>query len=147
MPVEVENRTSERVDERALAALVADVLSREGCAEAEAAVLLVPADSMQALNREHRNVDAVTDVLAFGIDGRDELPAGLPRLLGDVVICPQVARAQALEAGHSPGRELAVLTVHGTLHLLGYDHADDAGEMLARQEELCPDGAEVPWPD
>jgi probable rRNA maturation factor len=109
-------------------------------------VILVAPEAMRELNRTHRSVDAVTDVLAFPIDGDDELPAGLPRLLGDVVICLERAREQALERDQEPARELAVLAVHGTLHLLGYDHERDAGEMLARQDAICAEAPAVPWP-
>ena len=136
MPVEVENRTRAAIDEAGLVAAVERVLASCGALEAEAGVLLVDEAEMQALNRRWRSVDAVTDVLAFPIDGADELPPGLPRLLGDVVICPAQCARQAAAAAVAPGRELATLAVHGTLHLLGFDHEADAGEMLARQDEL-----------
>ncbi len=69
-------------------------------------------------------------MLAFPIDERDELPAGMPRLLGDVVICLERCAEQAADQDHTPGEELVVLAVHGTLHLLGYDHEHDDGAML-----------------
>jgi len=79
----------------------------------------VGADEIRALKREHLGLDEATDVLSFPLDGRDELPIGAPRALGDVVICPQVV-----------GDEWRVPLVHGLLHLLGYDHGD---EMEARE--------------
>jgi probable rRNA maturation factor len=91
---------------------------------------------MQALNAEHRGLDEVTDVLSFPLDGRDELPAGLERQLGDVVVCPAQARRQAAEAGVAPLDEVRTLVVHGLLHLLGHDHEADRGEMLAREQQL-----------
>ena len=91
---------------------------------------------MQALNAEHRALDEVTDVLSFPLDGRDDLPPGLERQLGDVVICHAQAVRQAAEAGIEPVAEVRTLVLHGLLHLLGYDHEVDAGEMLARQDEL-----------
>ena len=91
---------------------------------------------MRALNAEHRELDEVTDVLAFPMDGVDELPPGLERQLGDVVICFEQAERQAGEAGVELRAEVRTLVVHGLLHLLGHDHEADAGEMLARQDEL-----------
>jgi probable rRNA maturation factor len=146
MPVEVENRTRERVDEGALARVVEGVIEACGLGGAEAAVLLVDAGEMRTLNRTHRAIDAETDVLAFPIDEADELPAGLPRLLGDVVVCLPVAVRQAGEHDVEPGAELATLAVHGTLHLAGYDHERDDGEMLRRQDELVARLGAVAWP-
>jgi probable rRNA maturation factor len=122
------------------------VLDAEHAGDAEAAVILVEPETIRDLNREHRGIDDVTDVLAFPIDELEELPDGVPRLLGDVVICLATVREQAAALGHPPGRELAILATHGTLHLLGYDHEADAGEMLAREQELCPDGVAVLLP-
>ncbi|MDX6544886.1 MAG: putative rRNA maturation factor, partial [Gaiellales bacterium] len=76
----------------------------------------------------HRGKPTATDVLSFPLDGLDQLPAGLPRQLGDVVVCPAVAVSQ--------GTPIATLLVHGALHLAGYDHETDGGEMLARQQQL-----------
>ena len=143
--VELDNRTDEVVDPAGVVAVVTAVLEAEGVADAELAVLLVDEPEMQALNREHRGRDAVTDVLSFPIDVDDELPEGLPRLLGDVVVCPAQARRQAAEGGVTGGRELTTLLVHGTLHLLGYDHEADAGEMLARQDDLVDRLPDVSW--
>jgi probable rRNA maturation factor len=143
--VEVANRTSEQVDLDAVAGVVAQVVEKEMAGPAEAGVLLVGPDAMQALNQEHRGIDDVTDVLAFPIDGDVDLPDDVPRLLGDVVICLPQAAEQAAAAGHPPGRELTILAVHGTLHLLGYDHELDQGEMLALQDRLCEELPDVAW--
>ena len=83
---------------------------------------------MGRLNGAHRGKPDPTDVLSFPLDMRDPLPDGVPRQLGDVVICPAVAAAQGTRIDH--------LLVHGALHLLGYDHEADEGEMLARQEQI-----------
>ncbi len=146
MAVEVDNRTSQHPDEVALAALVDRVLDDQGATDAEVAIILLDPEPMQALNREYRSLDEVTDVLAFPIDERDELPAGMPRLLGDVVICLDRCAEQAAEQGHSPGAELVVLSVHGVLHLLGYDHETDDGAMLVLQDTLTAGLGEVAWP-
>ncbi len=145
MPVEIDNRTDERIDEIALANVVDSVLEGQGAGDAEAAILLVEADAMRALNRQHRRHDEVTDVLAFPIDEDEALPAGMPRLLGDVVICLERCAEQAVEQGHTPGRELVVLTVHGTLHLLGHDHETDGGAMLELQDRITDALDEVAW--
>ena len=97
------------------------------------------------LNREHRGKDEPTDVLSFPIDEDDDLD-GVTRLLGDVVICVPVAERQAAEQGVEPGDELVDLLVHGVLHLLGYDHETDDGEMLARQDAIVADLDAIGWP-
>ena len=86
------------------------------------AIALVGEDEIRRLNREHRGIDAPTDVLSFPIDEDDSAPG--PRELGDVMICE----------AHSG--DLAEVTVHGVLHLCGYDHERDGGEMLALQDEI-----------
>ena len=146
MAVEVDNRTSQHPNEAALAALVDRVLDDQGATDAEVAIILVDPEPMRVLNREYRAKDEVTDVLAFPIDERDELPSGMPRLLGDVVICLDRCTEQAAEQGNSPGAELVVLAVHGVLHLLGYDHETDDGAMLALQDRLTTGLGEVAWP-
>jgi probable rRNA maturation factor len=133
----VEGADAAGVDERALRDLVIAVLEAEGVAGPSAlGVAFVGEREMQALNAEHRGLDEVTDVLAFPLDGRDELPAGLERQLGDVVVCHAQAARQAGDAGAPALDEMRTLVVHGLLHLLGHDHEVDAGEMLARQEQL-----------
>ena len=138
--VEVENRSAHAVDEPAAAAAVAATLRAEGVTAGEVGVVLVEPGEMAALNAAHRGKDEPTDVLSFPLDGRDDLPAGLPRQLGDVVVCP--ARAEA------DGTPIALLLVHGTLHLVGYDHEADNGDMLRRQnaifEEVGPVAAVRP---
>ena len=87
-------------------------------------VLCVPASAMADLNRVHMGSDGPTDVLAFPIDLPGETMPGAPAVLGDVVLCPEVAAAQATAAGHDLAAELEMLLVHGILHLLGHDHAE-----------------------
>ena len=119
--VEVDNRSGETVDEAAAAELARRVLGEEGIETGELGLAFVGPDEMRALKRDHLGVDEATDVLSFPLDGRDELPAGLPRALGDVVLCPQVV-----------GEEWRRPLVHGLLHLLGYDHG---AEMERREQE------------
>ena len=117
--VQVENRSGVEVDELGASSLARKVLEAEGVDDGELGIAFVGPEEIRALKREHLGVDEATDVLAFTIDGRDELPEGVPRQLGDVVLCPQVVG----EAWREP-------LVHGLLHLLGYDHGD---EMERRQ--------------
>jgi probable rRNA maturation factor len=117
--VEVANRSGVAVDEQAAADVVRRVLDAEGMAEGEVGVAFVGADEARSLKQEHLGIDETPDVLAFPIDGRQELPVGVPRQLGDVVVCPQVV-----------GDDWRAALVHGLLHLLGYDHGP---EMEARE--------------
>jgi len=111
--VETSNRSGAQVDEAAAAELARRVLASEEVADGELGIVFVGPDEIRALKREHLGVDEATDVLSFPLDGREELPAGIPRALGDVVLCPQVV-----------GDEWRAPLVHGLLHLLGYDHGD-----------------------
>jgi probable rRNA maturation factor len=101
---------------------VGAALSAAGVGDGHLAVELVDAERMRELNREHRGADTPTDVLAFPVDGVGPTPG--PRELGDVAICPEHCS------------DLTEAAVHGTLHLCGYDHETDAGEMLAVQARV-----------
>ena len=121
--VEVENRSGADVDEAAAVELARRVLAAEGIDDGELGLTFVPPEESRALKQEHLGIDEATDVLSFPLDGRDELPDGLPRALGDLVICPQVVG----DAWRQP-------LVHGLLHLLGYEHGD---EMEERERALA----------
>jgi probable rRNA maturation factor len=121
--VEVENRSGAEVDEQAAEELVRRVLSAEGIDDGDLGLVFVGPDEMRSLKREHLGQDEATDVLSFPIDGRDRIPNGVPRQLGDAVLCPQVVG----DAWRAP-------LVHGLLHLLGYDHG---AEMERREAELA----------
>jgi probable rRNA maturation factor len=110
------------VDERGAVGLARDVLAAEGVDGGELGISFVDAEEARALKREHLGVDETPDVLSFPIDELGELPAGVPRQLGDVILCPAVV-----------GDEWREPLVHGLLHLLGYDHGE---EMAAREEAL-----------
>ena len=107
---------------------------------AEVSVTFTDNEGIHALNREYRNVDRPTDVLSFPLsDGEDYYTDGDAVLLGDIVISLERAQTQAEEYGHSFEREVAFLTVHSMLHLLGYDHEtspEDERDMFARQDEI-----------
>jgi len=134
-------RFAGKVDAELLHRITAEVLRREEVeGEVALSVVITDAEAVQALNRQFRDVDAPTDVLAFGSgeEGDFVTAPGEPVYLGDVVISYPLAVAQAEEYGHSIERELALLAVHGVLHLLGYDHVDEAEktEMWTRQNEI-----------
>ena len=120
--VEVENRSGVDVDEPGAVELAGRVLRAEGIEDGELGIAFVDVGEMRRLKRDHLGIDEATDVLSFPIDGRDELPDGVPRALGDVVLCPEVV-----------GDEWRWPLTHGLLHLLGYDHG---GEMSARERDL-----------
>ncbi len=107
-------------------------------AAARGTVTLVLAEDAEVrrLNRTWRGIDAATDVLSFPADSSAPRPRGVPRHLGDIVIATGVARAQALDAGHSLTTELRVLALHGLLHLLGHDHETDDGQMARVERRL-----------
>ena len=119
--VEVENRSGAEVPRHEAAALAQRVLAEEGVESGELGVAFVGPDEMRRLKRDHLGVDEATDVLSFPIDGREDLPEGVPRQLGDVVLCPEVVGDQWREP-----------LVHGLLHLLGYDH----GAEMERRERV-----------
>ena len=117
------------VDTDTLIALARHVLTERRVPEdMELSLLLVDAATIAELNEQHLQKVGPTDVLAFPIDEPGESAPGGPAILGDVVLCPQVAYDQAASLGRSPQDELQLLTVHGILHLLGMDHADPAEE-------------------
>ncbi len=144
MSVELDDRAESGVSESEIDRVVAAVLLAEAIGEVEVGVIIVGESEMRTLNHEHREQDSATDVLSFPIDDDESLP-GVPRMLGDVAICLPVLLAQATEREVSPEAELTDLLIHGVLHLLGYDHETDAGEMLARQDEIGDEIATIAW--
>jgi probable rRNA maturation factor len=119
LSVEVDNRSGVEVDEPAAVELACRVLRGEGVDDGELGLAFVDAEEMRVLKRDHLGIDETTDVLSFPIDGREALPEGMPRALGDVVLCPAVV-----------GDEWRAPLTHGVLHLLGYDHGH---EMESRE--------------
>jgi probable rRNA maturation factor len=145
------------VDLDPLAGLLAAVLAAEGVpARAEASLQLVDPDTIAALNAEHLGGDGPTDVLSFPIDGIDgvaDVADAGHWMVGDVVVCAEVAASQAPDHAGTVQDELALLVVHGGLHLCGWDHADPAERagMWARERvlmsELARPPARDPWGD
>lgn len=108
--------------------------------EAELSISFVDVEEIQAINRDYRDKDKVTDVISFSLEEDEPEIEGLdmPRVLGDIIICLEVAKEQAESYNHSLSRELGFLALHGFLHLLGYDHMteEDEKEMFSRQDEI-----------
>jgi probable rRNA maturation factor len=143
--IEIANESGIEVDTDALLAVARHTLDEMGVNPlAELSILLVDADYMSELNHRWMGAEGPTDVLAFPMDehtmdhGPGETSGGEPALLGDIVLCPEVAAKQAATVGHSTADELHLLTVHGVLHLLGYDHAEpeEEREMFALQDRV-----------
>jgi len=120
--IEVENRSGVVVDGPGAAELSRRVLAAEGIEEGDLGIAFATPSEMRELKARHLGIHEATDVLSFPVDGRDELPPGIPRQLGDVVLCPHVV-----------GDDWRPPLVHGLLHLLGYDHGP---EMSRRESEL-----------
>lgn len=108
--------------------------------DAELSVTFVDKTEVQEINKMYRDKDKVTDVISFALEEDEPEIIGLdmPRVLGDIIICTDVAQEQADSYGHSFERELGFLALHGFLHLLGYDHIDeqDEKEMFGRQDQI-----------
>jgi probable rRNA maturation factor len=120
--IEVDNRSGVGIDKAGATALSRKVLEAEGIEEGDLGIAFATPSEMRELKARHLGIDEATDVLSFPLDQRDRLPEGVPRQLGDVVLCPQVV-----------GEEWEAPLVHGLLHLLGYDHGP---EMERRESEL-----------
>lgn len=147
MSIEIANESGVGVDELALVSVSRFALARMGInALAELSILLMDVEAMTELHVKWMDEPGPTDVMSFPMDELetarrpDEAGPG-PALLGDVVLCPAVAVEQAGQAGHSLDDELHLLTMHGILHLLGYDHVEPAQErkMFQLQNELLDD--------
>ena len=144
MTIEVSNESGVDVSEDELISVARVVIRKMDVnPAAELSMVLLDTNAMADLHMRWMDLPGPTDVMSFPMDelepgGRPDAPEPGPSMLGDIVLCPQFAAGQAEAAGHSLGQELALLTVHGVLHLLGYDHAepDEEKEMFALQRQL-----------
>jgi probable rRNA maturation factor len=147
--IEINNESGMAVDELAITAVARHTLDALGVNPmAELSILVVDTVAMATLHKQWMDLDGPTDVMAFPMDTLEDKP-GLeaepgPALLGDVILCPEIARQQAEAAGHSTDAELFLLTTHGVLHLLGYDHDEPESEreMFELQAGLVTGWAE-----
>ena len=144
MSIEVSNESGLDVSEVELVSVAKFVLAKlDVNPGAELSMVLLDTAAMADLHMRWMDLPGPTDVMSFPMDelepgGRPDAPDPGPSMLGDIALCPEFAAEQAAAAGHSLGQELALLTVHGVLHLLGYDHAepDEEKEMFALQRRL-----------
>ena len=144
MSIEVSNESGLDVSEEELISVARFVIRKmEVNPSAELSMVLLDTNAMADLHMRWMDLPGPTDVMSFPMDelepgGRPDAREPGPSMLGDIVLCPEFAAGQAAAAGHSLGHELALLTVHGVLHLLGYDHAEpeEEKEMFALQRQL-----------
>ncbi len=142
--IEIANESGMRLDEASIVSAARFALDKmEVSPQAELSVLLVTLDVMEDLHERWMDLPGPTDVMAFPMDElestrRPDAAEASPALLGDIVLCPAFAKDQARTAGHSLADEMHLLTVHGVLHLLGYDHAEPAEEreMFGLQKRI-----------
>ena len=147
MSIEIANESGVDVDAASIVSAARFALDQMGVSRlAELSVLLVELDVMSELHERWMDLPGPTDVMAFPMDELDsarrpDASESGPALLGDIVLCPGFAKDQARKAGHSLLDELHLLTVHGVLHLLGYDHAEptDEREMFTLQRRILGD--------
>ena len=142
MTIEINNESDQKVDEARVLALASFALDQLRIhPDAELAIQFVNEDAMTTLHVQWMDEPGPTDVLSFPMDelrpGNETEISG-PGLLGDIVVCPQVAGTQAVAAGHETINEILLLTTHGILHLLGFDHAEpeEEKEMFGLQREI-----------
>ncbi len=144
MSIEVANESGLDVSEEELISVARFVIGKLNVnPAAELSMVLLDSNSMADLHMRWMDLPGPTDVMSFPMDelepgGRPDAPEPGPAVLGDIVLCPEFAAEQAAVAGHSLGHELALLTIHGVLHLLGFDHGEPAEEkeMFALQRQL-----------
>lgn len=140
--VQIPDRFRDLVDEEWTREVVRCVLDAEEVTPRyDLSVIFADSEEVRRLNRDYRNVDSATDVIAFYMlqngapDPSFPLPPDDTAYLGDVVVCYPVAVEQAAEQGHSVERELALLIIHGVLHVLGYDHEEPGEQVRMRGKE------------
>ena len=144
MSIEVSNESGVDVSETELISVAKFVIGKMDVnPAAELSMVLLDTSAMADLHMRWMDLPGPTDVMSFPMDelepgGRPDAPEPGPAMLGDIVLCPEFVSVQAATSGHTLGHELALLTIHGILHLLGYDHAepDEAKEMFALQYRL-----------
>lgn len=140
--IEIFNETDEDIVEiDGLKSLLDFAIKHESLDNLVFNVIIVDNEYIRNLNKEYRNIDRETDVISFALEDYKDIDYDDYRLLGDIYISIDKARGQAIEYGHSLKRELSFLTIHGFLHLLGYDHMniDDEKIMFKKQDEILND--------
>ena len=136
---EIFNETDEKLDLEEEKKLIEFALKHENLTNVTFNVIFVDSKTIKELNKNYRNIDRETDVISFALeDGEENIKFEFGRLLGDIYICTSKMKDQAKEYGHSEKREMGFLTIHGLLHLLGYDHMNKEEEkiMFDKQKEI-----------
>ena len=135
--IEIFNQTEEEIDELETVRKVLDfAVKKENLENVDFNVIIVGEDYIHELNKNYRNIDRVTDVITFALEDDDTvINASNRRVLGDVYICLDRAKSQAIEYQHSFLREICFLAVHGFYHLMGYDHIEEADKIIMRPKE------------
>lgn len=138
---EIFNETNYEVDTKDIENLLNYALDYKKLKNVNFNVIFVDNKTIRDINREYRHIDRETDVISFALEDNEELTFEFGRLLGDIYISIEKMKAQAIEYGHSERRECAFLTIHGLLHLLGYDHmTKEEEEIMFKEQEMILDG-------
>ena len=139
--INITNSTNETIDEKLLYKVANYALEYEKVSNAVLNIIIVDNEYIHKINREYRGVDRETDVISFALEDDDTFVKLPIRVLGDIYISIDRVKSQALEYGHSETREISFLTVHGILHLLGYDHMKEEDEkiMFSKQDNILSD--------
>lgn len=132
------NNTEEELDLKLVKKIAKYTFDKLGIKKASANIIFVDLEEIHNINRDYRKIDRPTDVISFALEDNFDVCMEEFRVLGDIYICTEKIKEQALEYGHTELREMAFLIVHGLLHLLGYDHMkkEDEEVMFTLQEEI-----------
>jgi len=135
---EITNLTKENVDESLIEGLIKATSEKLGISDSLVEIILIDDEKIHEINKQYRGVDRPTDVISFAFQDMEDITISNITNLGEIYISLDKVKSQAKEYGHSERRELGFLTVHGLLHLLGYDHmnSEDEKEMFKLQEDI-----------
>ncbi len=138
MDYEITNLTKENVDESLIEGLIKATSEKLGISDSLVEIILIDDEKIHEINKQYRGVDRPTDVISFAFQDMEDITISNITNLGEIYISLDKVKSQAKEYGHSERRELGFLTVHGLLHLLGYDHmnSEDEKEMFKLQEDI-----------
>ncbi len=138
---EVFNETNEQVDLEEEKKIIEYALKYKKLENVVFNVIFVDNQTIRQINKEYRGIDKETDVISFALEDNEEITFEFGRLLGDIYISVPKMQSQAKEYGHSETREMAFLTIHGLLHLLGYDHmTKEDEEIMFKEQEMILNG-------
>lgn len=132
------NKTDEKIEKKLIRDIIKYTFKKLKVGKCEVNIIFVNLEEIHLINKNYRGIDRPTDVISFALEDNEDKCVSDVRVLGDIYICMEKVYEQAKEYGHSYMREMAFLTVHGLLHLLGYDHMEKEDEkiMFGLQEEI-----------